>query len=118
MLKVANGGHVNALPARAVFGLPHNYYYSSTKQALEIAPEHESRSRRASPLFFHIHTFPNGHSLLVQSLIPACFLMPGERIKFKPKKSLRKLLDYSDAQIDWQVIHRYMDRFENRERVI
>jgi len=33
---------------------------AANKAKAELAPNHEGRTRRASPLFIHIHQFPNG----------------------------------------------------------
>jgi CRISPR-associated protein Cmr1 len=48
----------NAVPERAIFGLPHNYFSPpNTKLDVEVA----GGGRRASPLLFHIHNLQNSY---------------------------------------------------------
>jgi CRISPR-associated protein Cmr1 len=48
----------NAIPERAIFGLPHNYFSPpNTKLDVEVA----GGGRRASPLLFHIHKLQNNY---------------------------------------------------------
>ncbi|QSR34165.1 type III-B CRISPR module RAMP protein Cmr1 [Marinobacterium iners] len=103
-------------PERAVFGLPHNYFFSSTKGKVDIHVKKDAAGeRRASPLFLHTHLLPDGSFVAVQLLMPAVFL-PGNNpmLEYKSKRSFT--LPASDA--DWSVITRYMDRFKNKETVI
>lgn len=106
---------IKGLPQRAVFGLPHNYHFSSlTNGDLNIAPAGEGR--RSSPLLIHIHQLPNGESLAIQTLMPASFLPEKTEIEVKnPKRRhLREkyLVDYS---VNYQVIHDYLDGFKQRK---
>jgi len=58
-------------PRRAVFGLPHNYYFSSTEAYVDLHRKSSNElgkvkgDRRASPLFIHLHKIsPNEYMLI------------------------------------------------------
>jgi CRISPR-associated protein Cmr1 len=98
-------------PKRVVFGLPHNYFFSGGAKA---DVNGENFSRRASPLLIHIHQFPTGDCLAVQTLLPAQFLPDGEKIQLSRNHSTKSIL----CDIDWKVITTYLERFNNRERIL
>ena len=81
---VTKGHRPAAIPARSVFGLPHNYFFSSTGFKADLGLHMDERSRRASPLFIHVHQFPDGAALLLHLLLPARFLANGDTLEFKP----------------------------------
>lgn len=110
-LRAARGETIAELPRRAVFGLPHNYFWKDTKEKLEIAPAESTRNRRASPLLVHIHEFPNGQCAAIQLLLPGRFLPDNTPVELKGKRN--RLLDA--PQVDYQVIHRYLDGFKQRK---
>ncbi|MCI5223441.1 MAG: type III-B CRISPR module RAMP protein Cmr1 [Candidatus Electrothrix sp. AR4] len=68
-------------PKRAAFGLPHNYYFTSIDSdrggGVDLM-EKGKKARRASPLFFKIHQFPNGQACTVATFLPAR-LIPQEK---------------------------------------
>lgn len=98
---------VNSIPRRSVFGLPHNYHFSSGGD-VEIAPK--DTARRASPLFIHVHQFPGSReACVIQTLLPAIFLPSGTQIEMKPKRGRGQQVPFT--AVDWQVVHTYMDRF-------
>ena len=110
----ANKGTFDKHPKRAVFGLPHNYRLEGKNVTINI----NSRERRASPLFIHIHRLENGKYLGILSLLPAKFLKGddniaiwGKHIKFKPKNTREN--------VDYEVITKFLDRivekFEGKE---
>lgn len=66
-------------PRRAVFGLPHNYYFSSYSSKIDVKPSR--LERRASPLFIHIQELDNGQYAAVTTIMPADFLPKGEKIR-------------------------------------
>jgi len=86
-------------PRRVVFGLPHNYYFSSQREKVDVKPaRHE---RRASPLFIHIHELANGQYVAVTTIMPSEFLPAGENVKVN---------NYSVPQnADFKVIHKFLD---------
>ncbi|AUW94339.1 type III-B CRISPR module RAMP protein Cmr1 [Sulfobacillus thermotolerans] len=73
-------------PKRTIFGLPHNYQFSSAKGAkLSIT---SSGQRRASPLFFHIQKLGT-HYAAVAAIIPATFLNePTLTIMMNPRQTV------------------------------
>ncbi len=100
---------LNALPRRAVFGLPHNYFFSGTKAKVDINPSGEGR--RASPLLIHIHALEGGQFAAIQTLLPAVFLGPDMTVDIKTNspQTLR------NTDVDYIVIRNYLDGFANRK---
>ena len=86
---------VSAHPLRVVFGLPHNYYFSSLQEKVDVKPER--LERRASPLFLHIQELGNGKFAAVSAIIPAEFLPAGAKIRVGnsvvPQRADFKILD-------------------------
>ncbi len=100
----------NTMPNKAVFGLPQNYFFSSTKADIQFTLNESNRSRRASPLLIHVHQLPN-EAILIQTLLPAVFLNPNEKLIFKRAKSpIAFDLNYDETMTDWKIIERYLDR--------
>ncbi len=112
--QAANGKAISQLPDRAVFGLPHNYHWKSPSpfDDLQIAPKGTTLNRRASPLFIHVHQFPNGQCCILHALLPGLFLPLGTSIELKG----RRTTTLDDPQVDYSVIHRYMDRFTRESK--
>lgn len=104
--KAATGTVVTTHPERVVFGLPHNYYFSSTKDSLKIAGDGKDRDRRSSPLLIHVHRFPKGDAAIIQSLLPAQFLPNVDQLVMKGRQPQRVTIG-----VDWTVLHNYLDRF-------
>lgn len=97
-------------PRRAVFGLPHNYFYSSSKLKADVDA---STGRRASPLFFHVHKRNDGQYQIIICLLKSKFLPDGETIQISANYNRRD----APVNIDWSVIKDFMDRpkFANKE---
>lgn len=93
-------------PKRAIFGLPHNYFYSS---GLKVNVD-ASTGRRSSPLFFHVHHI-NGNYQLISCLLKSKFLPNDAAIDFSTNRRS------ANVNVDWQVITDFMDRaaFANKE---
>jgi len=102
----AAGSDVKTHPRRVAFGLPHNYFFSSTKNKLDVEPIRNGR--RGSPLFIHIHQFPDGKCCAIQTFLPALFLPDGDKIAMKGRGRPQPIT----PNIDWSVITKYMDRFD------
>lgn len=105
------GGRLQQLPKRAVFGLPHNYFFSSTKTKLDITTEDEGR--RASPLLVHIHPLQDGKFVAIQTLLPEVFLPQG--VGLSVKVGGRAAPAPQDTTVDYAVITRYLDGFANKK---
>lgn len=116
-LKAAQGICPPDLPERAAFGLPHNYFFSSSQPNLKLSiqPETDRRQRRASPLLIHIHQFPSGECAAIQTLLPATFLPPGERVELLAGTT--KVCSLTPTP-DWTVITDYLDRFKTRSSLL
>ena len=118
--RISAGVDVKGHPRRVVFGLPHNYYFSSSavKTTTDIVPTHkdangrwtsDERGRRASPLFIHIHEFTEDDYGAIQTFMPATFLPANDFIELKGKTTNR-----IPPSISWQVITDYMDTFTGK----
>lgn len=120
MMDAVNGLCPEETPKRAVFGLPHNYFFSSIQPArdakIDIAPENKNRTRRASPLLIHVHQFQDGSYAVVQSLLQSKFLAKDASVGFKARKLQR--CSTSNVQVDWQVVHDYLNRFDSRVAIL
>ena len=113
----ANKKPITKHPHRVVFGLPHNYFLSGGNTQVDV--NGESFSRRASPLLIHIHQFPNGDCIAVHTLLTSQFLPQDEKIELikdpKVKPNYKKSIP---CDIDWKDITNYLERFNNRERIV
>lgn len=104
---IQRGQPLRNLPQRAIFGLPHNYHFSSIGRDLQLAPGNNGEGRRASPLLMHVHEFPDGSAAVVQSLLPGIFLPQGMGVQQKPKGG--QATRVADTEVDFKVIQRYLD---------
>lgn len=111
VLAASQGENLQNLPKRAVFGLPHNYFFSSTGKKVEINSENEGR--RASPLFIHIHALENTEFIAIQTLLPGEFLPESMAIDIKPQQHRAQKL--SGTSVDYAVIHCYLNGFKDKE---
>lgn len=107
----SQGGALQALPQRAVFGLPHNYFFSSTGTKLDINVENEAR--RASPLLVHIHALEDEQYIAIQILLHSQFLPQGLRVEAKRDRAAAQ--NIPSIAVDYGVITRYMDGFGNHK---
>ncbi len=108
MLKAVRGTPPAKAPKRAIFGMPHNYFFKSEydklcrqfrrngmreKEARRKAASYAKASlnfpngddRRASPFFIHGHIFPiRNETAIIQTLLPAPF--PSNVVKVRTKR--------------------------------
>jgi len=70
MVRATQGTPPTHAPERTVFGLPHNYWFSSTKQKVIVT---SSNQRRASPLFLHVQRLAETYAV-VAGILPAVFI--------------------------------------------
>ncbi len=120
------GKPVGVHPRRAVFGLPHNYFFSSLAapnnklDVNAVSPQSGGKwsdigsNRRASPLFIHLHEFPNKSRAGILTLLPAQFLPESWQIGLKNKGPINRVA----VDPDWTVLHRFMDRFANHDTLL
>jgi len=118
ILDAIKGKHLLEHPDRVVYGLPHNYFYSGLRKGAQIAPTHSGkrgyeskpRSRRASPLFIHIHQIGNEY-FAIQSMLPAVFLPSTDKVEINIDGKRKFQIT---PNVDYTFIERYMDRFNGR----
>ena len=95
-------------PKRAIFGLPHNYFAPKirnrpSKQAWVTPQKHE---RRASPLFFHVHSYGNGRYAGIALLMRSRFLPSGEKILLKRAGAKETV----PVIPDWDILTEFLER--------
>ncbi len=110
MFKAARRENIRTAPDRAVFGLPHNYYFSSIKKNVGVNARIGNSSeavdtRRASPLLLHIHPLA-GEFVAVNTLMPALFLPPQGGL------AVNRQRDLVPMKPKWSVIYRYLDEYQ------
>ncbi len=111
MLDFCGGKQIQIHPRRVVFGLPHNYYFISTRDNVDILPADKERNRRASPLFIHIHALSANSYATVLTLLPAIFLPPNEKIKISASRHKRVFNTVDvDCNVDYSSITDFMNR--------
>ncbi|UYM15662.1 type III-B CRISPR module RAMP protein Cmr1 [Endozoicomonas euniceicola] len=118
--QIAKGRAPNSHPDRIAFGLPHNYYLSSATDSKKYVDvnllKNQGQGRRASPLFSHVHCFANGDVILTQTLLQSLFLSGQQKLEVKcGSKKNKKTVCHVSATVNWSVIRKFMDRFEQRE---
>ena len=115
VMKAIAGTPPHKAPGRTVFGLPHNYFFSSSEEKADINYwAGEKEARRASPLLLHVHRLGQEY-VAVHGLLPARFLPDGAHITIKAKR--RYQVRFSADAADWQILHTYLDRFAEREHI-
>ena len=117
LFKATQGETVKQVPERTVFGLPHNYFFSSTKAKADVNYRPESgEGRRASPLLLHIHRlgerFVAVHTLLHAQFLPTSPL-GAATVEIKGRQTSR--IPVTESSIHWEVLHEYLDRYTKRE---
>ncbi|ANG62221.1 hypothetical protein A8C75_06760 [Marinobacterium aestuarii] len=117
--EVSEGKRQGRLPSRAVFGLPHPYFLSSTGKnvSIDVDVDGVSGGRRASPLFAHLHRLPDGQFLLIHLLLRSLFLPDSASVKVKGKGAAHFELsgNHVNQQLDWQVLDTFLARFNERD---
>lgn len=127
VLNATRNKKIEQAPRRSVFGLPHNYHFSSTEAGAEINYKTRNsrgkigEARRASPLLLHIHRLPEGKCLAVHTLLPATFLPENAQItvvaKIKTQDGKKKTMEPQQVLFspDWQILRTFLDRFKTKE---
>lgn len=107
IMDATNGVRIQQAPKRVVFGLPHNYFFSSTSAKADVnyAPDGKD-GRRASPLLLHLHPVDD-QFIAVHTLLPAKFLPAAAQIRVKTRSTV-----YVNPTPDWQILHTYLNRFK------
>jgi CRISPR-associated protein Cmr1 len=105
-------GNVNITshPRRVAFGLPHNYFFGSTRLKFDITGA--SSERRASPLFIHIHQLGREYAAVL-TYLPARFLPDNEKIRISGHGTKTEV----PVQIDNSVIPVFLARIRGATEV-
>lgn len=115
--------HPGALPKRAIFGLPHNYFLingddNGKEVSVTLAPSNtlDTGARRASPLLMHMHRWdasPSAACSAIYSLMPAIFLSPGEKVRYdrvtQPGSRLQLTVTPGAEEQLWEPANRFME---------
>lgn len=110
-------------PRRVVFGLPHNYFFTSLKKPnnklnIDAIPKNgrdREATRRASPLFFHVQSI--GHEYCaIGYFLPSTFLPDGYEVLMAPSGAAPS--SRVPLNIDYDDVHACMDQFLGKEGVI
>jgi CRISPR-associated protein Cmr1 len=114
MVEWLRSGKPDVPPRRAVFGLPHNYYFSSTNAKVGVNASGKL-NRRASPLFLHLDELGEEgerHGVAVLTFLPAAFLPARAKIvvKGEDRRGQMSLRPYPDI---WRPIHEWLDDLKN-----
>jgi CRISPR-associated protein Cmr1 len=125
---LSKGKRPTDMPTRAVFGLPHNYFFGSLSGPpdllvrAEVVPE--SETRRASPLFFHVHGSEGGPSLATVAFLPGQFLPSGERLRISDTSRDRQrtrerqrdaLVNVTNTGL-WEPVSKFLDRLRDESQ--
>ncbi|ADI14569.1 type III-B CRISPR module RAMP protein Cmr1 [Truepera radiovictrix] len=120
MKAIASGGTSSVSiehPERVAFGLPHNYFFSSTKDKAEVKavdatnPRNPTAiERRASPLQIHIHQIGDT-PIAVLTFLPSQFLPANAKIRLIGKQ--QKVVSVDTSNNLWQPIHEFFERMKN-----
>ena len=84
---VHQGAKPTTAPKRAIFGLPHNYFFSSSRSSAELnILDADKKGRRSSPLFFKVYQFEKSKKCCVIILfLPSQFLRENSELTFSKK---------------------------------
>ena len=105
LVRKAITDRVETHPRRVVFGLPHNYHFSSSGENVGVKPE--KHERRASPLFLHIQGLENGQYAVITTTMPAEFLPDWDKIKVGGSFVPVDVKDFQD-------LHEFLDGMDRR----
>jgi CRISPR-associated protein Cmr1 len=100
------------LPNSISFGLPRSYKLSNGNE-FRLDATGAQRSRRASPVFIHVHQFSNGQSMVIQSFLPATFLPVTDQVQIQQKAGNRwnNIATVTPSPPNWIVIQDYLALF-------
>lgn len=111
ILGATQGQTPTRAPLRTVFGLPHNYFFSSSRAKADVNyTVGRDEQRRASPLLLHIHSLNDGQYVAVHLLLKAAFLPAGAMVTVKTQRSFNV-----SANVDWSVPEKFLNRFTERK---
>ena len=98
------------MPRRAIFGLPHNYFFSGSKVKVNVNAFDGKDQRRSSPLFFKALPLANGQYVLAALLLAAEFLPSDMKVQFKEPGRNGKEFGSVTADNDYRPIEQFLSR--------
>ena len=108
-------------PLRTAFGLPHNYFFSDLEnKTVELNfMDGNKKSRRASPLFFHVYEKSN-KACIVATFLPAKLIPNGAQVTIQASKKIgTQTRAVHTAQLalpdNFQAISDILDKFKTDE---
>lgn len=109
-------GEIERAPARAAFGLPHNYYFPDTGITVNVGG---GRDRRASPLFLHVHPLVNGEHAIVITFLPAPLLPEGWKIRVSATRDRRpaQLAQQVFPPRDFEAVAGFLDHLKRQPEI-
>lgn len=109
---------VKKSPQRVVFGLPHNYLFSSTERTIYINyTEGRDEKKRASPLLLHVHHLPlENRFVAVHVFLPGMFLPSGAKIIIKGDGQRKPVS--APTTDKWKPIHDYLNEYTEGKETI
>jgi CRISPR-associated protein Cmr1 len=112
IFKFLSQSTITKAPLRSVYGLPHNYYFSSLKGTKAVVEGNNNEfSRRASPLFIHIHQLTTEQCIAVISFFPAPFLPKGTSLRVRSQYGKIS----PDLEVpDWTAIEEFLNSLIGR----
>jgi CRISPR-associated protein Cmr1 len=96
-------GQISSAPDRTTFGLPHNYFFKETMRSVMVSPLSDHYTRRASPLFIHIHELAGNRFAAVITFMPSRLLPEGEYLQVKETTSKTQLRFNTNIQKPCQI---------------
>jgi CRISPR-associated protein Cmr1 len=102
------------LPNSISFGLPRSYKLSGANGSeFKLEATGDKRSRRASPVFIHVHQFPTKQTMIIQSFLPATFLPTTDQVEIQRKVGNRwNSVACVTPKNNWNVINEYLALFK------
>lgn len=101
----AKRGNATTHPQRVAFGLPHNYYSGNLKTGMQCEPERATR--RASPLFLHVHEYGVGLYAVTSLILSSQFLPKDMKVKLQSKAGS----SLAQQAVDYRVLYGFLEGY-------
>jgi len=107
-------------PLRSAFGLPHNYFFSTSKKSGEVnfMDVNDKKGRRASPVFFTVYEFPTRTKACIVALfLPAKLIPVDKKVRISTGEQDKPSYRYKDLALfdDFTAITDILDEFSKTE---
>lgn len=107
-------------PIRSAFGLPHNYFFSSSQQSGEVnfMDQNGKKGRRASPVFFTVYEFStHTQACVVMLFLPAILIPENKEVRLSTGEQGKAGYRYKDLALidDFTAITDILDEFSKAD---